>query len=125
MLALTLNDFDFTAGTMSINKNFAVVKGREIIKEPKTPKSKRIITIPRPVLNIIQEYGKALYDYEPPERLFPIAKSSLVRHMIKYSALSGVKRIRIHDLRHSHASMLIELGVPPLAISERLGHEDI
>lgn len=125
MLALTLNDFDFTAGTMSINKNFAVVKGREIIKEPKTPKSKRVITIPRPVLNIIQEYVKALYDYDPRERLFPIAKSSLVRHMVKYSTLSGVKRIRIHDLRHSHASMLIELGVPPLAISERLGHEDI
>lgn len=43
----------------------------------------------------------------------------------KYSELAGVKKIRIHDLRHSHASLLIEKGVPPLAISERLGHEDI
>ncbi len=38
---------------------------------------------------------------------------------------SGVKRIRIHDLRHSHASLLIELGFSPLLIAERLGHENI
>lgn len=35
------------------------------------------------------------------------------------------KRIRIHDLRHSHASLLVELGFQPLAIAERLGHEKI
>ena len=39
--------------------------------------------------------------------------------------LSGTKRIRVHDLRHSHASLLIELGFSPLLVSERLGHEDI
>ena len=38
---------------------------------------------------------------------------------------TGVKRIRIHDLRHSHASLLVELGFQPLAIAERLGHEKI
>lgn len=38
---------------------------------------------------------------------------------------SGAKRIRVHDLRHSHASMLIEVGYSPLLISERLGHENI
>ena len=39
--------------------------------------------------------------------------------------LSGVEQIRIHDLRHSHASLLIEMGFSPLLIKERLGHEDI
>lgn len=38
---------------------------------------------------------------------------------------SGVKTIRIHDLRHSHASLLVELGFTPLEIAERLGHEKI
>ncbi len=38
---------------------------------------------------------------------------------------SGVKKIRVHDVRHSHASLLIELGFSPLLISERLGHENI
>ena len=39
--------------------------------------------------------------------------------------LSGVKRIRLHDLRHSRVSLLIELGFTPLAIAERVGHESI
>lgn len=38
---------------------------------------------------------------------------------------SGVKRIRLHDIRHSHASLLIELGFTPLLIAERLGHEKV
>ena len=45
--------------------------------------------------------------------------------MKRECAASGVKRIRIHDLRHSHASLLIELGYSPLLIAERLGHENI
>ena len=45
--------------------------------------------------------------------------------MQKGIAESGVKTIRIHDLRHSHASLLVEMGFTPLEIAERLGHERI
>ena len=45
--------------------------------------------------------------------------------MIRGCRLSGVKKIRVHDIRHSHASLLIELGFQPLLVSERLGHENI
>ena len=38
---------------------------------------------------------------------------------------SGVKRIRVHDIRHSHASLLVEMGFSPLLIAERLGHEKV
>ena len=38
---------------------------------------------------------------------------------------TGVRRIRLHDLRHSHASLLVEMGFQPLAIAERLGHEKV
>ena len=50
---------------------------------------------------------------------------SVTREMVRGCKLSGVKKIRIHDLRHSHASLLIELGFAPLLISERLGHENV
>lgn len=39
--------------------------------------------------------------------------------------LSGVKRIRIHDLRHSHISLLIDMGFSAVAIADRVGHESI
>jgi len=63
--------------------------------------------------------------YSPSERLFFVNKHAILRKLNNISKLSGVKKIRIHDLRHSHASLLIELGFPPLLISERLGHENV
>ena len=57
--------------------------------------------------------------------MFPITKYYLEHEMQRGIKESGVKRIRVHDLRHSHASLLVELGFQPLAIAERLGHEKI
>ena len=45
--------------------------------------------------------------------------------MKRDSQISRVKKIRVHDLRHSHASLLVELGFSPLLIAERLGHEKV
>ena len=125
LLALTLNDFDFEKGTVNINKNYARLNGADLIQEPKTPKSRRIVTIPPQILNMVKEYVQNLYEYEANERLFTITKFFLKHEMPEGCKESGVNRIRIHDLRHSHASLLIELGFSPLLISERLGHENI
>ena len=125
LLALTLNDFDFTAQTVSINKNYARHEGQDLIMEPKTPKAKRTITIPSFLCDLVKEYVTHLYDYQPHERLFTNTKSYLHHEMLRGCKHSGVKRIRIHDIRHSHASFLIEEGFSPLLISERLGHENI
>ena len=125
LLALTLNDFDFDKNTVSITKNYARVNNQDIIQTPKTPKSKRTITLPVEIMEMVKEYSDMLYDYKPTDRLFPTQKSFLTREMVRGCKLSGVKKIRIHDLRHSHASLLIELGFAPLLISERLGHENV
>ncbi len=122
LLALTLDDFDFSNNTVSINKNYARLNGVDIIQEPKTPKSKRIVSLPKPIMKMVFNYSK---NFISSERLFRVSKNFLLREMDRYSQLAQVKRIRIHDLRHSYASMLIELGTPPLEIQERLGHEDI
>ncbi len=124
-LALTLNDFDFEVRTVSINKNYARHQKQDLILKPKTPKSKRIITIPKFLCDIINEYVEKLYGYDPTERLFPIARSTMNGHLVRIAKKAKVKRIRVHDLRHSHASLLIEEGFSPLLISERLGHENI
>lgn len=125
LLALTLNDFDFDAKTLSITKNYARHEGEDLIMEPKTPKSRRLIAVPTFLCALVQKYAEQLYDYEPNERLFPVTKSYLHSEMTRGTKKSGIKRIRVHDLRHSHASMLIEEGFSALLISERLGHESI
>lgn len=125
LLALTLNDFDFEKNIVSINKSVAVVKGEQTVKKPKTEKSMRTIALPSPIMDMIKTYADRRYDYNPADKLFLSSKTSLHRDMKKYCEISGVRKIKIHELRHSHASHLIELGVSPLTISERLGHEDI
>lgn len=125
LLALSLSDFDFQAQVLHITKNFAVTGGQELILEPKTPKSRRDITLPAFLCDIVQDYAARLVDYDPAERLFPYTKSYITHEMARGCKLSGVKKIRIHDLRHSHASLLIKMGYPILLVRDRLGHEKV
>ena len=124
-LALNLADFNFETRTVSINKNYARHQKHDLILKPKTPKSKRIITLPKFLCEAINNYVEKLYDYDSNERLFPITRSAVNRHIVRITKKAKIKKIRIHDLRHSHASLLIEMGFSPLLISERLGHENI
>lgn len=65
------------------------------------------------------------YDLKDTDRVFPFTKSYINNAMARACKKSGVKKIRIHDIRHSHASYLINLGCAALLISERLGHEKV
>jgi integrase len=124
-LALTPTDFDFEKNTLDINKSLQRVKKQDVITPPKTPKSIRNIIIPDFVMNEVKDYMSKLYDIKDTDRVFPFTKSYINNAMARACKKSGVKKIRIHDIRHSHASYLINLGCAPLLISERLGHEKI
>ncbi len=125
LLALTLKDLDFKNNIINVSKSYARLNGKDLIMPPKTEKSKRKVYMPESVMNMIQEYSKTLYDYKPKQRLFPVNKKVLLNEMERGCELSGVEKIHIHDIRHSHASLLLQMGVTMLEISERLGHEDI
>ena len=64
-----------------------------------------------------------LYDIKPDERLFSVTKSYLNHEMERGTKQTGVKKIRVHDIRHSAVSLLINMGFSVLAIGERMGHE--
>ena len=125
LLALTPADFDFEKRTVMINKSFQHLNGRDITTTPKTEKSNRTIQMPKFLCDEMQDYLKILYDVGLEDRMFPVTKSYLHREMDRGSKVSGVKRIRIHDIRHSHVSHLIDLGFSATAIADRVGHESI
>ncbi len=125
LLALNPKDVDLEKRTISITKSYQRLGKKDVITPPKTPKSKRVITIPEFLAADIKDYMDSLYDLQENDRLFPITKYYLEHEMQRGIKESGVKRIRVHDLRHSHASMLIELGFSPLEIANRLGHEKV
>ena len=125
LLALNPKDVDLEKRTISITKSYQRLGKKDVITPPKTPKSKRVITIPEFLAADIKDYMDSLYDLQENDRLFPITKYYLEHEMQRGIKESGVKRIRVHDLRHFHASMLIELGFSPLEIANRLGHEKV
>ena len=125
LLALTYQDFDFIRGIVHISKSYAKIDGKDLIGPPKTPASIRDISLPKQVMDLVQEFSSTIFKLDVKKRLFELTKSHLYKEMQRAAKAANVKRIRIHDLRHSHASYLIEHGLPILKVSKRLGHEKI
>ena len=124
-LALTAGDFNFTKNTVSITKTYHRAGKQDIITDPKTPKSNRLVEMPAFLVEEIKEYLASIFDLKADDRLFPLAKSTLYRQMEKAHYELGLPRIRVHDLRHSHVSLLINMGYSAVAIADRMGHESI
>ena len=125
LLALTPADFDFEKCTVSITKSYQRLNGQDLITTPKTEKSNRVIKMPQFLADEMQDYLKQLYGIEPNDRMFTVTKSYLHREMDRGTKEAGVKRIRIHDIRHSAVSLLIDMGFSATAIADRVGHESI
>jgi integrase len=125
LLALTPADFDFDKCTVTICKSYQRLNGKDLITSPKTEKSNRTIKMPQFLVDEMQDYLNLLYDVGPDDRMFPVTKTYLYREMERGTQEARVKRIRIHDLRHSHVSLLIDMGFSAVAIADRVGHESI
>lgn len=125
LLALTPMDIDLENNVIHINKSYQRLNRKDVITEPKTPRSIRDISIPDFLAEDIRDYLDSLYNPDSEGRIFPFTKHFLENEMKRGCKESGVKKIRIHDLRHSHASLLVSLGFSPVEISDRLGHEKI
>lgn len=125
MLALTPKDIDLVSGLITVSKTYYRSDGKDIISTPKTDTSNRTIMIPEFLVEEIREYMEGHYGLPQDERLFPIVARTLQKRMTGVMEKAGVKKIRIHDFRHSHVAYLINQGVQPLIIKERLGYKDI
>ena len=125
LLALSPTDIDLDNKTISINRTYQRIEGKDVFTSPKTRKSKRKIPIPDFLCQELSDYIQSRYMLDADERLFPVTKSYLSHEMIRGCKNTGVKKIRIHDIRHSHASLLINQGCDALMLADRLGHEKV
>ena len=125
LLALSPADIDLDNKIISINRTYQRIGGKDVFTSPKTRKSKRKIPIPDFLCQELSDYIQSRYMLDADERLFPVTKSYLSHEMIRGCKNTGVKKIRIHDVRHSHASLLINQGCDALMLADRLGHEKV
>ncbi len=131
-LALTWKDFE--DDKLNIYKTISKEKidNNYVINTPKTTRSIREVKLDNELikdLNSLKEYYSQSVDFNDSWFIFgginPLAPTTIGRKKYKYCEKANVKKIRIHDFRHSHASLLLSLGVPITVISQRLGHSDI
>ena len=127
LLGLRHKDVDYTTGTIHINKTLHLSNEHGLIfEDPKSSTSKRKISVPRDILNLVQDSPKS-----HPESLFANTQGDILRHDVliaewrKTLKLANVKYRGMHTLRHTHATTLIRAGVPIPEISRRLGHARI
>lgn len=127
--ALTWEDFDPSAGTLTINKSVTrkTDGGAYAVTTPKNASSVRTVDLPTSLTSALLSHRS-----ESPDGarfIFgcdrPLSENTVTRAFDKAIAAAGVPRIRIHDLRHSCASLLISEGISIVAVSHRLGHKNI
>ena len=130
--ALQWEDIDFETGLLSINKSLYYKSMTEYhFVEPKTQAGIRDIVIDTDTINELKKWKEVQQKVLPDCHFvlsyggIPTSKHTLPRALEKLAGLAGVHRIKIHALRHSHASLLISMGENPLIIKDRLGHEKI
>lgn len=124
-LALTSSDIDLEKATISVTKTYYRRNKTDYITSPKTESSNRKITIPKFLQGEIKEYLDRQYELAPDERIFPITDRAVQKKMKQKTEETNLNPIRVHDLRHSHIALLIEKGLQPLVIAQRVGHDSV
>lgn len=125
LMALTRDDINLEKRTVSITKTYHHINGHDVITSPKTRKSVRIVEMPQNLCDELQDYFDMYYSLHATTRLFPVSKTYLYNKLAEGAKSANLKKIRVHDLRHSHISMLINMGFSAVAIADRVGHESI
>lgn len=119
-LALTPADI-LPSKVARISKTHHRKDGEDAPGPPKEDNSFRDVTIPPFLYAEVQAYIAALYEIEPEDRIFYFTHGTLNRELNRIADAAGLRRIRVHDLRHSHAALLVDLGYSIVAVAERLG----
>lgn len=126
LLALTIADYNAAERKINIDKSLYRLHGQNLIGTTKNDSSKRVITLPKIAADALEEYISHLYKPRPYERIFQFISRDNLQYRLKTAAeAANVPVIRIHDFRHSHASLLMEAGVNIKVIQKRLGHRSI
>lgn len=125
LLALTSQDIDFENGTVNISKTYYRRNQNDYVTPPKTESSNRKITIPKFLAEEMKDFVDRQYGLTPEDRIFPITDRAIQKKMKQKAEQAKLKPIRVHDLRHSHIALLIEKGMQPLVIAQRVGHDSV
>ncbi len=140
LLGLRWSDLDIENRALSINRAIARIAGKGlVVTEPKTARSRRLISLPEStvaLLSSMKAQQRDLWesrDVQLDEEAYifsswtggPMSPDTVSHAFRKIIRKSGLPEVRFHDLRHTHATLMLKQGVHPKIVSERLGHSSI
>jgi integrase len=139
LLGLTWDAVDLKMGRLAITRALVPAKGEPELAEPKTARGKRSVALDPGTVAALREHRKRQLEerlgwgpaYEDRGFVFcrengsPIWPDRLSATFKRHAKSAGLPVIRLHDLRHTHASLALEAGVHPKVVSERLGHASV
>ena len=110
---------------MNISKTYYRRNQTDYITPPNTESSNRKITIPKFLAEEMKDFVDRQYGLTTEDRIFKITDRTIQKKMKQKTEQAKLKPIRVHDLRHSHIALLIEKGMQPLVIAQRVGHDSV
>ena len=126
MLALTWDKIDVKTRMATIDSTYQILEGEPHIGPPKTPQGFRKVMLPDFLMDELLEFRNLVYKPNHCDRIFAgVNKSSLNRILKSAAEKAGVKPITVHGLRHSHVSLLINMGFDAVSIGKRIGHKSV
>lgn len=140
LLALTWNDIDFYRREINVNKSSSQIKGQIVVSTPKTKSSIRRISIHPKLANMLDEWkqkqrnifnNQFALSHEESTQVFQFKLNETTRFHVRkkmdtiYKHHHDLKKIRIHDFRHSHVALLIDNREELVTIKDRMGHSSI
>lgn len=139
LLGLRWRDIDFGRSALSVRQTLVAKSHAPEFNEPKTPRSKRSVALDAATVYALRSHRKAQAEerlrmgsvYQEFDLVFcaedgsPLIPRQVTKWFLDAAKRAGVRRIRFHDLRHTHATLALQSGIHPKVVSERLGHADI
>jgi integrase len=125
ILGMERQHFDWSRSTVSIVRTVSEIDNKLVVSDPKTPRSRRVIPLPKIVVDALEVDKRASGFVFTTSAGTPVAPRNLVRHFHEVSEEQGLPRIRFHDLRHTAATILLQKDVHPKLVQELLGHSTI
>jgi integrase len=129
-LGLRWQDVDLVGGVIAVRQTVIDVGGRVEFSTPKTARGRRVIALDPSTLKTVRNHWAR--NKRPADSLvfcrsdgLPLKPGQVTRRFSAILAKAGLPRIRLHDLRHTHATLALQLGIHPKIVSERLGHSTI
>ncbi len=123
LMALTPADIPRDRAVIHVTKGFTVLEGQQMFLTPKTDSSKRDVEINKQLHEELLDYIDSMI-IDKDERIFYFTRPGMLKEFHKKQVEAGMEQIRLHDLRHSHASWLLNQNLPIIVISKRLGHKN-